>query len=324
MRNFLISFLKYFLFFSSLSLLFILYLHYNNKNLIKIEKIVSFEEINQSNILEYFNLVDVNLFSKMNLSFQKNPSDIGFISNFIENSDSLFYNIFDTYSDTQRFKILNDEFTKLAQDYLWEYMREIQTDTDIVFENVISKSNIDTYLNKFSMKIDIYGFNEEDIVLRLDKIINSSNQSLLLKLKTETLETINKVIRRLYLLEQYHEYDESNLNEFIGQAYNMQKSIGNTIPDWYNEVLIESFQKRKTIERSITDLIDLKMRVEVFFENNLNKNFYIKLDKKDYNSLEKARFNISIYINFLIALSLILTCVVLFFQYKIKKDNLLD
>ena len=92
MQKYLLSYLKYFLICVSLSLFFILYLYDTNKKLIKIEKIVNFDEINQSTILEYFNLVENNLISNLNFNFINNPTFIDVLKILPENEDSMFIN----------------------------------------------------------------------------------------------------------------------------------------------------------------------------------------------------------------------------------------
>ncbi len=321
MQKYLLSYLKYFLICVSLSLFFILYLYNTNKKLIKIEKIVNFDEINQSTILEYFKLVENNLISNLNFNFINNPIFIDFLKILPENDDSMFYKLFNTNSNTKRFNLLNADFTSSTQNLLWDYMREINKETDIVFENVISKSNLNHYLRTLDMKINLYGINENDTLLRLEKIIKLSNTALFNKLRDETLDTVNRIITNLKDLGQYHKLNENNLNDYVDLSVDLEITDTAVFFEWYNHTLFDSFQKRKNIERSTRDIINFKIQIEEFFENNINEreNFYVNLDDQNYYILSKPHYNIFTYVIFLIALCLLLPILFLYLQKQINK-----
>lgn len=321
MQKYLLSYLIYFLIFISLSLFFILYLYNNNKQLIKIEKIVAFNEINQSKILEYFSVVEKDLISKLSFIFINDQSLIDIIKILPENNDSMFYKLFNTNSNTNKFNLLNEDFTSSTQNLLWDYMREINKETDIIFENVISKSNVNHYLRTLDMQINLYGINEKDTLLRLEKIIKLSNTALFYKLRDETLDTVNRIIANLKVLGQYQKLNENNLNDYVDLSIDLEITDTAVFSEWYNHTLYESFQKRKNIEKSTKDILNFKIQIEEFFENNINEreNFYVNLDDQNYYILNKPQYNIFTYVIFLIALCLLLPILFLYLQKQINR-----
>jgi hypothetical protein len=294
---------RYFAYSSILFILFsfvLFFLHNNNSNIYKLEKVLNYRSINLTHVVNYLDLIEAVYFKPIKYN-QNNGMRI------LKDDGSLVAKLYRSSDLNKKFEILIDEFVNILRRGLDESQNNIINNTGVRFANAVKNLSTDYVSEKINIKINFYGLNGDSLGKDLEGIIANANVNFFDKLYDETLQHVDNTISNIEFYESMIQNDMDSISySFQNENLNKLDSSSNFFVK--ENALYDIYVKQYKINLARKYAINTKKELNFFF-NSLEEDkkkilFTYNNEKIFFDS--KSKYDLRIYLIWVLLLAAIL------------------